>query len=92
MLMSLIDRLESTDQMLATIESNIRKSQAAAAESAKAKLEHQSKLEELQKKLKSEADAGSKDSMMLDDPSMDMMEEDRIGPGSMPAMRSKRRR
>lgn len=85
-------RFESTNLMLRTIESNIHKSQAAAAEAAKAKAEHHSKLDELQKKLKSEADAGSKDSMMLDDPSMDMMEEDRIGPGSMPAMRSKRRR
>ncbi|KAK9838649.1 hypothetical protein WJX74_000603 [Apatococcus lobatus] len=84
--------LEGTNAMLETIESNVRQSQAAAADSAKAKAQHQSKLEELQKKLKTEADAGSKDSMMLDDPSMDMMEEDRIGPGSMPAMRSKRRR
>ncbi len=77
--------------MLQEIETNVRQSQAAAAESAKAKSEHQTKLEELQKKLKAEADSASRDSMMLDDPSMDMMEEDRIGPGSLPT-RSKRRR
>ena len=80
--------------MIQTIETNNRQSQASAAEAAKAKAEHESKLEDLQKKLKTESDAGSRDAMMLDDPTMDIMEEDRIGPGSLPApsTRSKRRR